>query len=275
LSLSWSASTDNVGVAGYRVIRNGAQVGTTTATSYADTGLTASTNYLYSVAAYDGSNNASAQSQQLSVTTVSPALTSPSFVQVNHNQVSMGTSTSVTFNAPTQAGNTIVVYVIWNNSGSVAVTDTRGDTFVNVGNPVAWGSGDSAQIFYATNIVGGTDTVTAAFRNSVTSFGVIYVHEYAGISTVNPVDATVSASGSSGSLNSGTVTTTSVNDLIFGAGVSDMTVTAAGTGFTARDTAYGNITEDRAASTIGSYAATGTHNGSLWGMQVVAFRSGN
>jgi hypothetical protein len=74
-------------------------------------------------------------------------------------------------------------------------------------------------------------------------------------------------------LNSGTATTTSPNDLIFGAGVSDNTVTAAGSGFISRDSAYGNITEDRVAGSIGPYAATATHNGKMWGMQMVAFHA--
>lgn len=68
-SLSWSASTDNVGVAGYRVYRNGTQVGTTTGTSYTDTGLSASTKYAYTVAAYDAAGNVSAQSAGASATT--------------------------------------------------------------------------------------------------------------------------------------------------------------------------------------------------------------
>ena len=273
LTVAWSASTDNVAVAGYKVFRDGIQVATTAATSYTDTGLVPSTIYVYTVAAYDTSNNVSAQSQQLIVTTTSAAVTPPSLVQVNQNQISSGASTSVTFNTPTLAGNTIVVYVIWSNAGSISVTDSRGDTFANVSAPVSWGNGYSAQIFYAPKIVGGTDTVTATFRTSVATFGVVYVHEYAGISAINPIDVTTSASGSSALLNSGTATTTSANDLIFGAGVSDYIVTAAGSGFISRDLAYGNITEDKIAGSVGSYAATATHNGQMWGMQMVAFRA--
>ncbi|MFF5288845.1 fibronectin type III domain-containing protein [Paractinoplanes globisporus] len=71
VSLSWNASTDNVGVAGYQVLRGGAQVGTTTTTSYTDTGLTASTAYSYSVRAYDAAGNTSAASAALSVSTTS------------------------------------------------------------------------------------------------------------------------------------------------------------------------------------------------------------
>ncbi|MFB9446641.1 DUF4832 domain-containing protein [Dactylosporangium vinaceum] len=69
VSLSWNASTDNVGVTGYRVLRGGVQVGTAASTSYTDTGLTASTAYTYTVQAYDAAGNTSAASSALSVTT--------------------------------------------------------------------------------------------------------------------------------------------------------------------------------------------------------------
>jgi chitodextrinase len=273
INLTWSASTDNVGVAGYRVYRNGTQVGTTAAASYNDTGLAASTTFTYTVAAYDASGNVSAQSTQLLVTTAAPAMMPPAFVQVSHNQIPAGSSTPVNLGVATQPGNTIVVYVIWNNSGAAAVTDSAGDLFQSVSAPVSWGRGYCAQIFYATNIAGGASTVTATFQTPVTSFGVVYAHEYSGISATNPVDVTVSASGSSTSLNSGSATTTSANDLIFGAAVSDNAVTGAGSGFVSRDLAYGNITEDRNGAAIGSYAATATHNGQQWGIQMVAFRA--
>ena len=70
-SLSWSPSTDNVGVAGYRVYRNGVQVGTTSGTTFTDTGLSASTRYTYTVAAYDAAGNVSAQSAGVTATTTS------------------------------------------------------------------------------------------------------------------------------------------------------------------------------------------------------------
>src|SRR5213078_1112076 len=42
INLSWTASSDNVGVSGYRVYRNGTQIATTSATSFANTGLSPS-----------------------------------------------------------------------------------------------------------------------------------------------------------------------------------------------------------------------------------------
>jgi chitodextrinase len=181
-SISWSSSTDNVGVAGYRIFRNGISVGTTTSLSYGDTRLNAPTTYTYAVAAYDFSNNASPLSQQIALTTAPTFQSPPSFVQSNENQISNGSSVSAAFNNATHAGNTILAFVIWSNSGSVTLTDSRGDTFNSVSAPVRWGDGYSAQVLYATGIAGGADSVTAAFRNSVSSFGAIYIHEYYGIS---------------------------------------------------------------------------------------------
>src|SRR5438552_2668877 len=67
-NLSWSASTDNVGVTGYIVRRNGVQVATPATTSYADTGLSAATTYSYTVAARDAAGNISANSTSASIT---------------------------------------------------------------------------------------------------------------------------------------------------------------------------------------------------------------
>ncbi|MDQ2810505.1 MAG: RICIN domain-containing protein [Actinomycetota bacterium] len=68
-TLSWNASTDNVGVAGYDVYRNGSQIATTGATSYTDTGLSPATTYSYTVKAYDAAGNVSAASNTATVTT--------------------------------------------------------------------------------------------------------------------------------------------------------------------------------------------------------------
>ncbi|WDT81372.1 MAG: DNRLRE domain-containing protein [Candidatus Manganitrophus sp.] len=70
INLTWGASTDNVGVVGYRVYRNGVQVGTTSTPGYSDTGLLAATLYSYRVAAYDAAGNVSAQSPAINATTL-------------------------------------------------------------------------------------------------------------------------------------------------------------------------------------------------------------
>jgi chitodextrinase len=69
INLSWTASTDNVGVTSYIVKRNGVQVATPTTTSYADTGLSSATTYSYTVAARDAAGNISPDSASVSATT--------------------------------------------------------------------------------------------------------------------------------------------------------------------------------------------------------------
>ena len=84
ISLSWSASTDNVGVAGYRVERsvgagatNFVQVGLPTIAKFDDAGLTPSTVYNYRVRAVDGAGNLSAYSAAVPSTTAAPAVNQP------------------------------------------------------------------------------------------------------------------------------------------------------------------------------------------------------
>ena len=69
VSVSWSPSTDNVGVTGYDVYRNGTNVGTVTGTAFTDTGLQPSTTYSYTVDAFDAAHNVSAQSAAATATT--------------------------------------------------------------------------------------------------------------------------------------------------------------------------------------------------------------
>ena len=69
VSLSWTASTDNVAVTGYDVYRGTTLVGTATGTSYTDTGLTAATAYAYTARARDAAGNVSAASTAVSATT--------------------------------------------------------------------------------------------------------------------------------------------------------------------------------------------------------------
>ena len=68
ISLSWTASTDNVGVTGYRLFQNGSQVGTSLSSGYIFGGLSCGTAYSLGVAAVDGAGNVSGTAS-LSVST--------------------------------------------------------------------------------------------------------------------------------------------------------------------------------------------------------------
>jgi hypothetical protein len=70
INLSWNAASDNVGVAGYQIVRNGAPVGMSTTLVFSDFGLSSSTPYVYTVAAFDKANNLSGQAVASTATTL-------------------------------------------------------------------------------------------------------------------------------------------------------------------------------------------------------------
>lgn len=69
VTLSWTASTDDTAVTGYDVYRGGTKVGSANGTTYTDTGLTASTDYSYSVRARDAAGNTSSASASVTART--------------------------------------------------------------------------------------------------------------------------------------------------------------------------------------------------------------
>ena len=156
---------------------------------------------------------------------------------------------------------------------SVSIADTRGNSYVSAAPRRTWRSNWSEQTFYARNVAGGANTVTATFGTTITNFGDVYAHEYAGVDSVNPMDVTTGASGTASAMSSGSATTTVAGDLLFGIGGSTATVTAAGAGWTTRSTLSGNRTQDRLAAAPGPYSATATQNGTAWVMQLIAFRA--
>jgi chitodextrinase len=107
IDLAWAASSDNVGVTGYRVERcqgtsctNFAQVGTPTTTGFSSTGLAANTNYRFRVRAVDAAGNASAYSAIVTRRTLAADTTPPTAptglaaTAVSPTQVNLGWTAS-------------------------------------------------------------------------------------------------------------------------------------------------------------------------------------
>lgn len=67
INLAWVASTDNVGVAGYRLYRSGSVVDVSGTTSASDVSVASNTRYTYTVAAFDAAGNRSGTSVALTV----------------------------------------------------------------------------------------------------------------------------------------------------------------------------------------------------------------
>ncbi|MEW2165197.1 glycoside hydrolase family 18 chitinase [Streptomyces sp. NPDC007084] len=77
VKLTWSAATDDKGIKNYDVLRGGTKVATVTTTSYTDTGLTAGTDYSYTVQARDTADQTGPVSGAVSVHTTGGGTTPP------------------------------------------------------------------------------------------------------------------------------------------------------------------------------------------------------
>ncbi len=86
VTLTWSASSDNKAVTGYKVFRNGtlvSSVSPTASPTFTDNGLSSATTYTYQISAYDAANNESAKSASLAATTNTP--TTPKTGDLNND----------------------------------------------------------------------------------------------------------------------------------------------------------------------------------------------
>ncbi|WP_422657702.1 lytic polysaccharide monooxygenase [Paenibacillus sp. EC2-1] len=131
-SLSWNASTDNVGVTGYKIYKGASLVTTVSASTlnYTVTGLTANTAYTFSVKAVDAAGNESAASNIVNVTT-SPVVVDTEAPNAPSNLHVMGatTSTSITLMwSPSTDNIGVTSYKIYRGSvlaGTVSGTTTE------------------------------------------------------------------------------------------------------------------------------------------------------
>ena len=135
-SVTWTASTDNVKVAGYRVYRNGVLVSTTTGTSHDATGLTPGSTYTYKVVAFDPANNVSAASTTLVMPVVDvTAPTAPSSLGV---AASGPGSTVVTWTASTD-NVTVAGYRVYRDGNLVTTTTATSATDSGLASGTSYG----------------------------------------------------------------------------------------------------------------------------------------
>jgi len=198
------------------------------------------------------------------------------FVQVNYKTSNpSGSTLAVAYPAAQTVGNLNIVVVGWNDTTAAvsSVTDSRGNTYTRAVGPTT-GTALSQSIYYAKNIIAGSNTVTVVF-NQTAAYPDVRVLEYSGADTTNPLDVTAGASGTGLTGNSGSATTTSAHELVFGAGMTFDIYNAAGSGYTNRViTNFGDIAEDRSVTSTGSYNATAAMRASAaWVMQMATFKA--
>ena len=184
IGLSWTASTDNVGVTGYRIERCAgtgcttfAQVGTTSganATTFTSTGLTGSTSYSFRIQATDAAGNLSGYSNVASSTTL-PGGGGNITVSVSPKRGGLTTSQSLSITA-TLTNDTANQGVSWSFTSTGSTT---GGSF----SPTSSTSG-IAVTFTAPSAAGVvTITATAVGDNTKTATATIGVTDLAGVAT--------------------------------------------------------------------------------------------
>jgi chitodextrinase len=178
INLTWTASTDNVGVTGYRVERcqgagcsNFAQIATPAGTTFNDTGLAASTSYSYRVRATDAANNLSGFSNTSTTLTLS---STPISVSVSPKRAAIAIGQTQTYvatvsNDPQNLGVTWQVDTVTGGSATTLGTvDTNGKY-----TPPTSGT------------IGGAHTITAVSKADITksASASIAVTDFAGVFT--------------------------------------------------------------------------------------------
>lgn len=100
ISLSWNQSSDNIGVVGYIVYREGVSIANISAVNYSDKFLNPATEYCYAVSSYDAASNESALSLQVCATTDAlPDTTPPTVSSTSPVNGSTGESISTSVTA--------------------------------------------------------------------------------------------------------------------------------------------------------------------------------
>ena len=222
VDLSWTAATDDIGVASYEVYRDAGAtpIGTVngTTTSYSDTSVAGGETHSYTVKAVDTAGHRSDPSNTATVTTPStPPAAAPAFVRQATGSTPSGTSFGVPI--ASTAGDALVASIAI-QAGSTAsvssVTDSAGNAWTR--GPVGFLSGSSTRVelWYRANaaaVSGVTVNLSTAKAASAN------VAEFSDVASVSPLDAAAGNTGTASSTTAPTpaITTTNANDVIVGA----------------------------------------------------------
>ena len=159
VNLAWNASTDNVGVTGYKIYRNESQIGTSTVASFVDAAATGGTAYSYTVTAYDVAGNPSAPSNTATVTTP-PAMVA---VSISSNNAGNITANSVQINWTTNIPS-IGVVSYGTSAANLSTTVNADNLATNQSVPI---TGLTSGTTYYFKISAGSSSVASSFSTLV------------------------------------------------------------------------------------------------------------
>ena len=254
VTLSWTASTDNVPVTGYTVYRDGVQIGTTATTGYNDTTVAPSTAYSYTVTATNGAAQTSpASSPALPVTT--PAAPPPSIAFVQGNTVTTGSqvaSTTMPLTKAVGAGDLLVGWFSLYNgaTGTLQVSDNVNGAWRRGPSSLAFqnDTGDIA-LYYKENSKASPSGVTITVA-SASGIGYLtgVVAEYSDVAVAGALDQMTTARAISTSIDTGLTGAADATELVYSAALID----ASGTETITPGSSQGVTFTPRAQTTNGS-----------------------
>jgi hypothetical protein len=194
------------------------------------------------------------------------------YVQSAASSITSASSVTVGFPLAETAGNANLIVIGWSPGSLVSMNDSRANHYMAATGPMQAGDGWTQQIFLATDVAGGADTVNVTFNT-----GQVYAHlgifEYSGIAGV---DQSVGAIGTASS-RPGTpaLATSSAPDLLFAALSAQNAInTTIVQSYTSRLSGSEYLIADQEATTAGSYAAmTSAVPQADWVMQLLALRA--
>ena len=220
VTLKWNPSSDNVGVTGYTVYRNGSAVGSTgaaTSTTFSDITAAPSTVYSYAVDAFDGSGNHSARSAPQSVTT--PAPSGIQAVQSGATSTATRvTQTTISLTAAVNAGDLLVGWFgQYDAGGPVHVSDNVNGAWTRSASTTFSSGGGDIALYYAQNAAASPYGVTVTIAASSATYLEGVASDHSGVARAGAVDQVAAASGVSTAVDSGATATVSAGELVVGA----------------------------------------------------------
>jgi hypothetical protein len=237
---------------------------------------TASGTSSFTVQAVSSDSQTAKASLSLTVNAVIPI----SLVQSNTIEGSGQQSVSVRFPSSNHAGNLIIAFVrMSTTSATVTVSDSAGNIYKDAVSQVQSVDGHQVHVFYAKNVAGASNTVTAQF-SARNNHPWLAVYEYSGLSATNPLDRTARAQGNGSVVSSGAApVTASANELVFAAAGLPASYTgaiAAGSGYLMLQQDIGTSRAADAGAIVsatGSFAAVfGLSAGTNWTAVLATFK---